>query len=58
MWFQIPVDKDFFTAFASVLTFILGHLSGALNKTTPTTSAPAETKIVNPPQEPIPTKPQ
>lgn len=58
MWFQVTVDKDYFTAFSSILTFILGHISGTLNKTTPTTSQPNETKIINEKSDPIPTKPQ
>lgn len=53
MVFKIVVDKDYFTAFCSILTFILGHISGTLNKTTPTTSTPQETKIVNTEKEPV-----
>lgn len=58
MWFQVPVDKDYFTAFSSILTFILGHISGTLNRTTPSASGPTETKITNSPAQPVPTKPQ
>lgn len=58
MGLQIPVDKDYFTAFSSILTFILGHISGTLNKTSASPAMPTETKITNLPSEPVPTKPQ
>jgi len=53
--FRIPIDKDVFTAYMSMLTFILGHISGTLNRTTATSSLPVETKITNLPSEPVPT---
>jgi hypothetical protein len=56
--FRIPVDKDMFTAFMSMTTFILGHISGTLNRTSATPASPVEATIVNKKSDPVPTTTQ
>jgi len=48
-----PVDQNLVVAFLTVLNGVVGWLGGSLTKTSATTAAPTETKIVNPKNEPV-----
>lgn len=51
------VNVALFTAFVAIVNYILGVISGMLAKTSATPSAPAEAKIVNAPDKPVPVEP-